>query len=79
MSVKSAVAGQRVKDRLKTLGDHMKSLRVAKEWSEKFVAEILEINVRRYRDYESGKSAMPVLVFVDICKLYDVPADGWGL
>lgn len=64
-----------IKDRKKLVAKLIQSVRKAKGYLQKDVAEILGIPLTTYSGYEIAKTETPVEILVRLSYLYDVPID----
>ncbi len=53
----------------------IRNLREDKDYTQKYIAEKLNICQRTYSDYESGKTRIPLDSMITLSKLYDVSMD----
>lgn len=57
---------------LKKCQKRIRDLREDHDYTQTFIADILEIGQRTYADYELGKTRIPVDALVTLAKLYNV-------
>ena len=53
----------------------IKELRILNRYSQKQIAELLEMQVTQYRRYENGERSIPIEVIIKIADIYDVSID----
>ena len=57
------------------LGKQLKTLRIEHGYTQKQIAEMLEINSVTYLHYEKDQREPPLALLADIAKVYDVSVD----
>lgn len=53
----------------------IKELRILNRYSQKQIAELLEMQVTQYRRYENGERSIPIEVIIKLADIYDVSID----
>ena len=54
---------------------HIRDIREDNDLPQRRVAEVLGITTQQYQLYESGKREMPMHLFIELAKFYDVSLD----
>lgn len=55
--------------------EKIKELRILKGYSQKQIADMLEMQVTQYRRYENGERTIPVDFLIKLADLYNVSLD----
>lgn len=53
----------------------IKELRILNRYSQKQIAELLEMQVTQYRRYENGERSIPIEVIIKLADIYEVSID----
>lgn len=55
--------------------EKIKELRILNRYSQKQIAELLDMQVTQYRRYENGERSIPIEVIIKLADIYDVSID----
>lgn len=53
----------------------MRDLREDRDFTQDYIAKILNITRQQYQLYESGKRKLPIDLLAELCKFYNVSSD----